>query len=98
LRPGPQAMLQRGASVIVYDYWPYADHVRLPHVGAVFAELAENDSFETIDRLKDFLDRTAPRFVLAIVNIHDIEKRKRLKELGFYFVAAQTPSYPDGSL
>jgi hypothetical protein len=94
-RPRPQDMMRRGPSILVYDYWPYGKHIDLPRVAAVFAELAESDSVDTIERLSDFISRTNPRLVLAIVNLNDVEKRKRLTALGFELFVAQT-SHSDG--
>lgn len=97
-RPRSDQMIALAPSLVVYDYWPFPATIRLPRVAAVFAELAEHDSLETVERLKDFTDRTNPAVVLAIVNLNDAEKRQRLAELGYQFVAAQTPEGDGGSL
>lgn len=85
-QPRPADMLPNAPAIIVYDYWPFPAHVRLPPVAVVLAELAENDSYETVDRLGDLLARTTPQFTFAVVNLHDVEKRRRLAELGFQFI------------
>lgn len=101
-RPGPADMLPNAPAIIVYDYWPFPAHIRLPHVAVVLAELAEHDSYETVDRLGDLLARTTPPLAFAVVNLHDVEKRRRLGDLGFQFITmpadgaaagAPTPSF-----
>ena len=89
-RPRPQEILRTATPLVLYDYWPFAQTAKLSKAGAVFAELAENDGYSTIERLLDLLDRTQPGFAMAILNYNDVEKRRRLAHLGFQFLAAQS--------
>jgi len=97
-RPRPAEMVKSGPSIIVYDYWPLPSHSKTPHIGAVVAELGEQDSLETVERLDGFLRRAQPRCALAIVNVNDVEKCRRLTALGFHLIVARTSDRASGLL
>lgn len=89
-RPRPDQMLVTAPPLVVYDYWPIPSDITLSRMAAVFAELAENDGADTVERLRDVVERTQARFAVVVVNINDIGKRARLADLGFTFMAAWT--------
>ncbi len=97
-RPKPAEMVTSGPSIIVYDYSPLPAHAKIPHVGALVTELGEQDSLETLDRLDEFLRRAQPHFTLAIVNVNDAEKCRRLDALGFHLIVARTINREPGTL
>jgi hypothetical protein len=90
-RPKHTDMVTNGPALIVYDYWPLPAYSKIPRVGALVAELGEQDSLETLDRLSDFMQRTQPRIALAIVNMNDKEKCQRLAALDFQFSIHRCP-------
>jgi hypothetical protein len=89
-RPRPQEIMHTATPIVLYDYWPFAATAKLPQAGAIFAELAENDGRTAVERLHELIERTQPGFVMAIINLNDIEKRRRLAQMGFEFLSAQS--------
>lgn len=84
-RPSEGDLIKGLPDIALYDFWPLPK--RPGRVRAIFAELSAADSKTTTQRLLDLVNDTNPEWALVLLNLHDIENRKRLNEAGFRFVA-----------